>query len=124
MADTSAVAAKLRQLAPRIVARNCQIRSGGYFNPGGSASCAARSRAARTSAEIGPHGLASLRELRDSLPDVAAARQRSIDWSSRREGLDRQDQALEREKGEDDQGEDQAVLENLPRRTAASAGPW
>jgi hypothetical protein len=51
---------------------------------------------------IGSHGLASLRELRDALPDspLRAAIGRLV---SRREGLDRQDQPFQREEGKDDQ---------------------
>jgi hypothetical protein len=101
VADTSAVAAKLRQLTPRIVAEivksaaeitsmrvEVQIvqRSSGRREP---------------RPEIASHGLASLRELRDSLPDspLRGALDRLV---SRREASDRQDQPLEREESEDD----------------------
>jgi len=49
--------------------------------------------------EIGPKGLANLRELRDSLPasPLKAALDRLV---SRREKLNRQDQALHGEEGE------------------------
>jgi Dna[CI] antecedent, DciA len=102
LADTSAVAAKLRQLAPRIVARivksapeitsmrvEVQIAQHNNSPP-------------RVRPTIGADGLASLRELRDALPDsplrVAIGR-----LVSRREGLDRQDKPFQSEEGKDDQ---------------------
>jgi hypothetical protein len=50
---------------------------------------------------IGSRGLGSLRELRDALPD-SPLREAIGRLISRREGLDRQDQAFQREEGKDD----------------------
>jgi hypothetical protein len=102
LADTSAVAAKLRQLAPRIVSEivksapditsmrvEMQIVPRGKGPPPGSRP------------EIGSHGLASLRELRDALAD-SPLREAVGRLVSRRERLDGQDQPFQREEGKDD----------------------
>jgi predicted nucleic acid-binding Zn ribbon protein len=100
-ADNSAIAAKLRHLAPRIVLEI--VKSVPEVTAIRVEVQVAQAPAVRRepSAEIGPKGLASLCELRDSLPvsPLKAALNRLV---SRREGLNRQDQALQGKEGEND----------------------
>ena len=101
VADTSAVAAKLRQLVPRIVigivksapeVTSIRVEVQVAENSDGP-------RHIRP--EIGARALSSLRELRDSLPD-SPLRQAIGKLVSRREALDREDQSLQRKEGEHD----------------------
>ena len=112
-ADNSAVAAKLRHLAPRIVLEI--VKSVPEVTAIRVEVQVTQPPPARRepSAKIGAKGLANLRELRDSLPEspLRAALGRLV---SRREILDRQDQALQGKESEHDQGHDHAVLEELP----------
>lgn len=101
VADTSAVAAKLRQLVPRIVIGI--VKSAPEVT-----SIRVEVQVAETSdgprdirPEIGSRALSSLCELRDSLPD-SPLRQAIGKLVSRREALDRQDQSLQRKEGEHD----------------------
>ena len=100
-ADTSAVAAKLRQLAPRIVVEivksvtevtairvELQVVESSAPTPG---ACP----------EIGSKGLASLARLRDSLPE-SPLRQAIDRLVARRMALDGEDKALQHEEGEHD----------------------
>jgi|KBSSwiStaDraftv2_1062776.scaffolds.fasta_scaffold1365272_2 hypothetical protein len=98
-ADNGAVAAKLRHLAPRIVleiVKSVPEVTGIRVEVQVTQPPAARPE---PPVEIGPKGLANLRELRDSLPasPLKAALDRLV---SRREKLNRQDQALHGEEGE------------------------
>jgi len=100
-ADNSAIATKLRHLAPRIVQHI--VKSAPQVTSIRVEVQVTQRPAARRepAAEIGPSGLASLRELRDSLPTspLKAALDRLV---TRREELNRQDQALQGEEGESD----------------------
>ena len=102
VADTSAIAHKLRQLAPRIVEEivkfapevtsiqvEVQVTLRSDLHP-------------RIRPAIGPRGLTSLRELCDALPE-SPLREALAGMVRRSVGLDRQDQPLEGEKGDDDQ---------------------
>lgn len=101
VADTSAVAAKLRQLAPRIMVGIVK------FAPEVTSIRVEVQVAEKNDGrrefrpEIGSRALSSLRELRDSLPD-SPLRQAIGQLVDRREALDSQDQSLQREKGEHD----------------------
>jgi hypothetical protein len=100
-ADTSAIAAKLRQLAPRIVigiVKSCpevtaiqielQVTEAGQAAP-------------EPRPEIGSQGLASFGQLRDSLP--ASPLREALDrLVARRLALDGEDQSLKREEGQRD----------------------
>jgi hypothetical protein len=101
VADTSAVAAKLRQLAPRIVMEI--VKSAAEITSMRvEVQIVQRSTERREPRpEIGSHALASLRELRDSLPD-SPLREALGRLVSAREASDRQDQAFEREESQDD----------------------
>jgi hypothetical protein len=100
-ADTGAVAAKLRQLAPRIV--NEIVKSAPEITSIRVEVQIVQSskRAAGPRPTIGSHGLASLRKLRDALPD-SPLREALGRLVSRGEGLDGQDQPFQREEGKDD----------------------
>src|SRR5689334_22241864 len=100
-ADNSAVAAKLRHLAPRIVV---EIVKSVPEVTGIRVEVQVTQPPAigrEPSVEIGPKGLANLRELRDSLPSspLKAALNRLV---SRRETLNRQNQPLQGKEGEND----------------------
>ena len=101
LADTSAVAAKLRQLAPRIV--NEIVKSAPEITSMRVEVQIVESRKRPPGARptIGSHGLASLRELRDALPD-SPLREAVSRLVSRREGLNGQDQPFQSEEGKDD----------------------
>jgi hypothetical protein len=101
VADTSAVAAKLRQLAPRIVAEivkfapevtsiqvEVQVTRGSDVPP-------------RPRPAIGPRGLTSLSKLRDALP-VSPLREALDRLLQRGARSDRQDQPLQREESNND----------------------
>jgi hypothetical protein len=105
VAETSAVASKLRQLAPRIIEQivksdpevtsiqvEVQVTPSSDLHPN-----------ARPA--IGPRGLTSLCQLRDALPhsSLREALDRMV-WRGARS--DSQDQPLEREKGKNDQHQD------------------
>lgn len=100
-ADTSAVAAKLRQLTPRIVAEivKCAPEITSMRVEVQIVQRSSERRGPRP--EIASHGLASLRELRDSLPD-SPLREALDRLVSRPEASDRQDQPFEREESQDD----------------------
>jgi hypothetical protein len=100
-ADTSAVAAKLRQLAPRIVVEivksfpevtairvELQVAESSASAPG-------------PRPEIGSKGLASLARLRDSLPE-SPLRQAIDRLVARGMALDGEDKPLQHEEGEHD----------------------
>jgi hypothetical protein len=101
VADTSAVAAKLRQLTPRIVTEI--VKSAPEITSMRvEVQIVRRGRVRREPRpEIASHGLASLRELRDSLSD-SPLREAIARLVSRREASDRQDQPFEREESKDD----------------------
>ena len=100
-ADNGAIAAKLRHLAPRIIQQI--VKSASQVTSIRVEVQVTERPAPRhePSAEIGPKGLANLRELRDSLPTspLKAALDRLV---TRRERLNRQDQALQSQEGEND----------------------
>jgi hypothetical protein len=101
VADNGAVAAKLRHLAPRIVVeivKSVPEVTGIRVEVQVTQPPNVRRE---LPAAIGPKALAHLRALRDSLPasPLQAALRRLV---SRREELNRQDQALQSEKGEAD----------------------
>jgi hypothetical protein len=100
-ADTGAVAAKLQQLAPRIV--NEIVKSAPEITSMRVEVQIVQSskKAPGPRPKIGSHGLASLRELRDALPD-SPLREALGRLVSRGEGLDGQDQPFQREEGKDD----------------------
>ena len=102
VADTSAVAAKLKQLTPRIVAEivkfapevtsiqvEVQVTQGSDVRPGPRPA-------------IGPRGLASLRALREALPDspLRGALDRLLERGARSDG---QDQPLQHQKSNSNQ---------------------
>ena len=102
VADTSATAHKLRQLAPRIVEEivkfaaevtsiqvEVQVTLRSDLHP--------RARPA-----IGPRGLTSLRKLRDALPE-SPLREALASMVQRGAGSDAQEQPFEHEKSENDQ---------------------
>jgi hypothetical protein len=104
-AETSAIAHKLKQLAPRIVEKivkfapeltsiqvEVQVTLRSDIHP--------RARPA-----IGPRGLTSLRELRDALPE-SPLREALARMVRRGVVLDGEDQPLKDQKGENDQRED------------------
>jgi hypothetical protein len=102
VADTSAVAAKLKQLAPRIVVEIVKfvpevtsIQVEVQVTRGSDAHTLPRPA-------IGPRGLTSLRELRDALPDspLREALDRLVQRGARSDG---QDQPLQREESNSDQ---------------------
>jgi hypothetical protein len=102
VADTGAVAAKLRQLAPRIV--NEIVKSAPEITSIRVEVQVTRSRpAAPARARIGAAGKRSLRDLRDSLPD-SPLRQALDRMVERRAKSDGDDQPFQGEKGGDDQG--------------------
>jgi hypothetical protein len=105
VAETSAIASKLRQLAPRVVEEivkfapevtsihvEVQVTPNSDLHPN-----------ARPA--IGPGGLTSLCRLRDALPcsPLREALDRMVRRATR---SNRQDQPLEREEGDDDQRQD------------------
>jgi len=100
-ADNGAIAAKLRHLAPRIIQQI--VKSASQVTSIRVEVQVTERPAPRhePSAEIGPKGLVNLRELRDSLPTspLKAALDRLV---TRREKLNRQDQALQSQEGEND----------------------
>ena len=106
VADTSAMAHKLRQLAPRIVEQivkfspevtsivvEVQVTPGSDLHP-------------RRATAIGPRGLTSLRQLCDKLPEspLREALASMVRHGSR---SDRQNESLEDEKSDNKQGEDE-----------------
>ena len=106
VADTSAIAHKIRQLAPRIVEKivkfapevtsiqvEVQVTLRSDLHP--------RARPA-----IGPRGVTSLRELRDSLPE-SPLREALAGMLRRGARSDCQNEPLEHEKSENDQHKDQ-----------------
>ncbi len=105
VAETSAVAHKLRQLAPRIMGEIVKsapevtsIQVEVQVTPSSDFRCNVRPA-------IGPRGLTSLCQLRDTLPHSPL--REALDRMVRRgPRSDRQDQPLEREKGENDQYQD------------------
>jgi hypothetical protein len=106
VADTSAMAHKLRQLAPRIVEQIVKfapevtsIVVEVQVTPGSDLR-------ARRDAAIGPRGLTSLRQLCDKLPEspLREALARMIQRGSR---SDSQNESLEDKKSNHDQGKDQ-----------------
>ena len=100
-ADTSAVAAKLRQLAPRIVIEI--VKSFPEVTAIGVELQVMESSAPAPGArpEIGSKGLASLARLRDSLPE-SPLRQAIDRLVARRPALDGEDKPLQHEEGEHD----------------------
>jgi hypothetical protein len=103
-ADTGAVAAKLRQLAPRIV--NEIVKSAPEVTSMRVEVQIVQSskRPPQLRPKIGSHGLASLRELRDALPDspLREALGRLVSRGEKGEALDGQDQPFQRQESEDD----------------------
>ncbi len=105
VAETSAIAHKLRQLAPRIVGEIVKfapevtsIQVEVQVTPSSDLRLNVRPA-------IGPRGLTSLCQLRDALPHSPL--REALDRMVRRGARsDRQDQPLEREKGENDQYQD------------------
>ena len=105
VAETSAVASKLRQLAPRVLEEIVK------FSPEVTAIqvevqvTLSSDLPPNPRARIGARGLSSLSHLRDTLPQSPL--RDALDRMVRR-GLrsDRQDQSLEREKSDDDQCQD------------------
>jgi len=119
MADTSAVAAKLKQLMPRIVAEivkfvpevtsvqvEVQVTRSSDARP-------------RPRPRIGPSGLTSLRELHEALPDspLRVALDRLLQNGVR---LDGQDRPLEHEEGDRGQHQDEGELQGLPGETQSA----
>lgn len=105
VAETSAVASKLRQLAPRVVEEIVK------FDPEVTAIQVEVQVTPKNDLRpnprpaIGPRGLNSLCRLRDALPNSPL--RDALDRLVRRAGRsDSQDQPLEREKGENDQCQD------------------
>lgn len=104
-ADTSAVAAKLRQLAPRIVQEIVKsapevtsIRVEAQVTLGSDLGAQSRPK-------IGPRGLTNLGELRDALPDSPL--RRALDRMVRRGALSHsQDEPLQGEESQNDQQQD------------------
>jgi len=105
-ADTSAMAHKLRQLAPRIVEQivksapevtsivvEVQVTPGSDLHPRGSTA-------------IGPGGMTSLRRLCDQLPE-SPLREALASMVRRGSRSDSQNESLEDEKSSNDQGKDQ-----------------
>lgn len=112
-ADNSAVAAKLKALAPRTLAalRRCFPELNGLQV---RVCLAHRSRPdPRTVRRIGPTGIASLAALAGTLPagSLEAALERLVERQRR---SDRQDEPLQREERQHDGHDDQRILEHLP----------
>jgi hypothetical protein len=111
--DTSAVAAKLKQLTPRIIAEI--VKSAPEVTSIHVEVQVARSSDARPRSRpvIGPRGLTSLSELRDALP-ASPLRQALRQLLERKAQSNGQDQPLQHEEGKDDQQQDQRVFQGLP----------
>ena len=101
MADTSAVAAKLRQLAPRIAIEIAKFAAEVTSIRVDVQVAEHRHQRTDLRPEIGSKALSSLRELRDSLRD-SPLQQAIGRLVNHREILDSQDQSLQREEGEHD----------------------
>jgi hypothetical protein len=102
VADTGAVAAKLRQLVPRIVVEI--VKSAPEITSIRVEVQVTHSRAGTTPrARIGAAGKRSLQDLRDALPDSPL--RHALERMLRRRGKsDGDDQPFQGEKGDDDQG--------------------
>ena len=105
VADTSAMAHKLRQIAPRIVEEIVKfapevtsIVVEVQVTPGSDLHL-------RRATAIGPRGLTSLRQLCDKLPE-SPLREALANMVRRGSRSDRQNESLEDEKSNNDQGED------------------
>jgi hypothetical protein len=101
VADTGAVAAKLRQLAPRITTGIAKFAPEVTSIQVDVQVAEHRDRRSDIRPKIGARALSSLRELRDSLSD-SPLRQAIGHLVKRGEMLDSQDQSLQREEGEHD----------------------
>jgi len=101
-ADTSAIAAKLRHLAPRLVAEIVKFdREVTSIRVELQIVQSSKTKSVQPP-QIGPNGRLSLTSLRDSLPDTPL-RQALCRLLEGDAALDRQDQPFKREEGENDQ---------------------